>query len=428
MITSFDEIHLDDPAFYRDPDAGYAALRHDAPLYWFERGACWVVSRYDDVKLVCASADFSTAFGATMGPQFGALQQIMRSSSADIPETRLLAIRDALARRPNAAYDAEHFLRVDPPRHTKLRAIVATDFTPNAIERFAPFVRQVVNEAFDSIEDPSLPIDLVEQLAMPIPLYVVAHLLGVSRLDRPRFKQWTDVVMRYNDGLGEAPPHEIEALDDALSAMYEYFEERLARTDDADSNAFLRHLVGGRIDGQPLSRESLQTLCRVVLVGGNETTRHLLSGGVLALANHPEQRELLARDSAAIPNAVEEMLRWTTPSRHVCRTANVRVELHGSVIEPGDYVMALLASANRDETIWSDADRFDVTRPPRPRHLAFAHGPHTCLGQHLPRLEAIVFFEELLRRYPHYEVVGDPEPNDLVVLNGIDRLSVRLAP
>jgi cytochrome P450 len=360
-----------------------------------------------------------------MGPQFGAIRQLATAGGEGASD--VLGLRDQLARRPNASHDAEHFLRVDPPRHTQFRSMVATDFTQPAIQEFEPLVREVVREAFDAI-DPLEPIDLVEHLAMPIPLYVVAHFLGVPRQYRERFKQWTDVVMRFNDGLRDASPAEIVALDDALSSMYEYFGTRLSVVGADEANGFLRHITAGTVDGEPLSPDTLQTLCRVVLVGGNETTRHLLSGGVHALAEHPDQRALLVDQPTRIPDAVEEMLRWTSPSRHVCRTATARIELHGEVIEPGDYVMALLASANRDERTWPDADRFDVTRPTRPRHLAFAHGPHTCLGQHLPRLEAKVFFEELLTRFPDYEVVEPPVRNDLVVLNGIDRLMVRLQP
>jgi cytochrome P450 len=256
----------------------------------------------------------------------------------------------------------------------------------------------------------------------------VARMLGIRREDRLLFKTWTDTVMRFNDGVGDATPAEIEDLSATLRAMYDYFEARLETGAAAVDAELLAQLVGGTIGDEPMSMPSMQTLCRVILVGGNETTRHLMSNTALALAEHPEQRALLIDRPEVWTTAIEEFLRWSTPSRHICRTAKVRTEIAGQAIEPGDYVMALLASANRDETVWPDADVFDVTRSVRPRHMSFAWGAHMCLGQHLPRLEAKIVLSELLRRYPEYEVAGPPRRGSLMILDGLESLQLRLHP
>jgi cytochrome P450 len=425
--TDLSWIRLGDADFYGDPWDGYATLRRSAPVFWYEPAECWVVSRYADVKRVCTDETFSTAFGATMGPQYAAVAQV--HSPGDLAErTRaVLAARDVNARKSSASPDAEHLLRIDPPRHGQVRDLIKSQFTPRRIADWETFIRDLAEEAFDALPA-DRELDFVEAVATPIPLYVVARLLGVDRRDRPLFKRWTDTVMWFNDGVGNAGPEEIAELEDALRAMYEYFRIRLEAGAPALDSEFLAQLVGGEIDGEPMTLPSMQTLCRVILVGGNETTRHLMSGAALALAQHPEQRELLIEQPELLDGAVEEFLRWTTPSRHVCRTATVRTEIAGQTIESGEYVMALLASANRDETVWPDADRLDVTRPIRPRHMSFAWGTHMCLGQHLPRLEAKVVLGELLRRFPRYALAGEPRQGRLLILDGLESLPMVMSP
>jgi cytochrome P450 family 142 subfamily A polypeptide 1 len=164
-----------------------------------------------------------------------------------------------------------------------------------------------------------------------------------------------------------------------------------------------------------------------VVVGGNETTRHLMSGAAFALAMHPDQRALLAESPELLPVAIEEFLRWVTPVRHVCRTTNRPIEIQGQKIQAGEYVMALLGSANRDEQVWEDAAVFDVTRPVHPMHLAFTYGTHMCLGQHVTRLETRIVFEELLRRFPNYAITGEVRRRPMILLNGIEELPIRFA-
>jgi len=421
------EIRLDTAAFFEDPWDGYATLREHAPVFWYEPAACWVVSRHQDVKRVCQDQQaFSTAYGATLGPQFAAVAEVHGAGDLSERTRRLVSARDAAARRSSASPEAEHLLRIDPPRHGKVRDVIKSQFTPRSVAEWETFVRELATEAFDALPGEDAVVDFVEHVATPIPLYVVARMLGIRRADRPLFKRWTDTVMRFNDGVGDATPAELDELSRTLRAMYDYFESRLRTSAEAVDAEFLTQLVGGTIDGEPMSLPSMQTLCRVILVGGNETTRHLMSGAALALAQHPDQRELLIERPETWTTAIEEFLRWTTPSRHICRTARCRTEIAGQTIEPGDYVMALLASANRDETVWPDAHMLDITRPVRPRHLSFAWGAHMCLGQHLPRLEAKVVLSELLRRYPDYEIAAQPRRGRLMILDGLESLPLRL--
>jgi|SRR5579862_642135 len=421
------DVRLHDPAAYEDPGPMYRRLREDAPVFWCEPLSCWVVSKYEDVKYVCsADEDFSVAFGATIGPQLGALRQIPLPD--DIPGrlAQLLKRRDAIARRANATADSEHLLRVDPPRHTMMRTILRSSFTPRAVGGLEEFVRAVTHEAFASIE-PNSTKDFVAAIALPIPLYTIARLLGVRLEDRDNFKQWTDVILQVNDGSFDPKNDGDTALDSVLAEMYSYFAVRIGEARTQATEDLVGTLASRTIADEPLSDGTIQTLCRMLLVGGNETTRHLMSGAALALAQHPEQRALLAVSPELMSGAIEEFLRWVTPVRHICRTTKKPIELRGETIEAGEYVMALLGSANRDEEVWKDADVFNVTRPVQPMHLAFTYGTHMCLGQHVTRLETRIVFENLLARFPAYSIAGDIRRRPMLLLNGIEEMPIRFA-
>jgi len=262
--------------------------------------------------------------------------------------------------------------------------------------------------------------DLVEALAVPVPMYVIAEMLGVPRADRPRFKRWSDSMIEAGGGRRSA------ITDAMLGEMLGYFQDVLAERRRAPKDDLVSTLARAEIEGASLTDPEILIFCITLLAAGNETTRNLISGGSLLLMRHPEQRRRLLAEPALLPNAVEEMLRWWTPVHSFIRTATRDTELRGRRIAAGDVLLLLYASANRDEEIWGEeADRFDVGRDhARQRHLAFGFGEHLCLGAPLARLEARVVFEELLARYPRFELAGEPELLHSRLMHGVERLPV----
>jgi cytochrome P450 len=282
-------------------------------------------------------------------------------------------------------------------------------------------IRRTVDEVLAAVPADE-PVDAVECLASEIPIAVIAEMFGVGDADRAVFRRWSDAII--------ASPDQADAAASApeVGQMAEFL---IAHIDSAatEGNDLLEILKGAELDGRPLNSIEIMGFCLTLLVAGNETTRTLLSGGMEELARCPDQRRDLALDLSQVPTAIEELLRWVTPIQAFGRTAVVDVEVGGQEIPAGDFLVMLYASGNRDEAAFGPtAGRFDVHRPVTPTHVAFGFGEHLCLGASLARLEARIFFEALLSRYPTYEVVGEPEYVPSTVVRGASRLPVVLAP
>jgi len=216
-----------------------------------------------------------------------------------------------------------------------------------------------------------------------------------------------------------------ESTQAALAELFAYLQKTVDERRRAPRDDLISLLLAAELDGEHLDDGEILMFAMTLLVAGNETTRNLISGGSLALLEHPDQKQLLRRDPSLIPNAVEEMLRWVSPVRTFCRSATQPTELHGKRIEEGQYLLLLYGSANRDEAVFGDdADRFDVTRENGRRHVAFGYGEHLCMGASLARLEARVMFEELLGRLPEFELAGAVRPLPSSLMNGIVEMPV----
>ena len=316
-------------------------------------------------------------------------------------------------------------LFMDPPEHRDHRQLANREFTPRAVGRMDERIRELAAMVFDRLpenSDLSNAVDVVEHLTAPFPLLVIAELLGIPDGDRGDFRRWSDATIESTD----RPP---EQTMEAIMEMHAFLTAHVAAKIEDPGPDLVSMLARAEIDGERLSPNEMFSWLLTLLVAGNETTRTLLSGGIVALAEHPEQRAQLAAEPALIPNAVEECLRWVTPIQTFCRTAVHDTEVGGHPVSEGDYLIMLYASGNRDERAFGDAaGQFDVTRPVNPAHLAFGFGEHLCLGAALARLEAQVFFEELLSRYPNYEVVGPAERVPSTLVAGIHTLPVSLIP
>jgi cytochrome P450 len=386
-ITALDHLDIDPgtPGFFLRPDYYdvLARLRVEAPLFEYAPGIK-AVTRYHDIRDISRNPEtFCSGRGAL--------------------------VNDPL--REGGTVDGS-ILHMDPPEHNAWRRTLNREFTGRAVERMERNIRALAVELLDAVP-PGEVVDLVDVLAAPLPVLVICELLGVPDANRRDFRRWSDATILATDGRAALPA---DALNDIME-LVAFLEELAAekRVNPADDVVSL--LVGAEVDGRRLTAAELVTFNMSLLVAGNETTRHLISGGMMALAEHPDQRQMLADDPSLIPLAVEECLRWVTPIQQFARTATRDAEVGDTAVAEGDYLVMLYASGNRDETAFGEtADQFRATRPIAVPNLAFGFGEHLCLGAALARLEARVVFEELLARYPSYEIAGEARwlPSSLV--------------
>ncbi|MCW2528458.1 MAG: cytochrome [Pseudonocardiales bacterium] len=369
---------LTDPAFHSgDPHPVYARLRVEAPVFWYEPGQFWAVSKYDDVRRVGQDSDVFSSLRGTL-------------------------LSDGLSRDSGGPHraGARHLMRTDPPEHSAMRRISAPSFTPRSITALEPRARQIAQELIADI-DAARVTDVVAAVAAPFTTFVIAELMGVPRARWADFWSWTDSAILQID----APPGDPGPAA-GVAELMEFFDGLIELRRREPGDDVVSDLVAGELDGSALTPDDLLTYCKFLLVAGTETTRNLISSGVELLSQHPDQRRALVENPSRIPDAVEEMLRISSPVLAFCRTAKVNTVIRGQAIAAGDYVAMLYASANRDADIWPDPDRFDMNRPRERPHLAFGFGPHICLGATLARMEGRVLFEELLKTFPDFEVVG----------------------
>ena len=385
-----------DAAFFQRDDYYdvLARLRAEDPVHLVEPGF-WVLSRYDDIRDVSRDpAGFCSGRGAL-------LNDPLRTS----------AIRLA----------APSLLHMDPPEHGSFRGLLNRRFTPRALSGLGESVRKTASALLDAVETRE-EIDFVSELAAPFPLIVIAELLGIAESDRQDFRRWSDAAIESPD----LPPDETAA---ALGELAGFIGDHIRVKREQPGDDLVSLLVHSEVDGTPLRKEELFMFLLTLLVAGNETTRTLLSGSVLALFEHPDERAALVEDRSLVPGGVEECLRWVTPVHAFCRTATGDAVVGGTPVRAGDYVCMLYASANRDERVFGDsAACFDVRRPVNPVHLAFGFGEHVCLGASLARMETRAFLDELLSRFGGYRVTGSAERVLSSTVAGIRSLPVVLAP
>ena len=361
-----------DHALHADPYPTYRVLRDEHPAYWNDRLRFWTLSRYDDVLAALRDpGTFSSAGGITIDARGREFKPMM--------------------------------ITMDPPRHTRLRNLVAKAFTPRRVADLEPRIRAIAAELLDAFATRGT-ADLVEELAWPLPATVISELLGVPPGDRASFRAWSGDLVRgaHTPELGAAQLGEA-AMRGAME-LYRYFGELLAERRAAPRDDLTSALLAAEVDGRALTEDELLGFCFLLLIAGHETTANLLGNALLALGRRPELRAALVRDPALLPTAVGEFLRWDAPVQGLARTVTRDVELHGHGLRTGEKVLLLFGSANRDERRFPEPDRLVLDRHPNP-HLAFGHGTHACLGALLAETEARVGLGMLLARLPDYEVV-----------------------
>jgi pimeloyl-[acyl-carrier protein] synthase len=372
--------------FREDPYPFYRKLRETDPFHRCLPASGWVLSRYDDVLAVLRDA------------RFGADER----SLSRYPR---MAARLRRAGLPDPYDDGRgSMLRLDPPDHTRLRALVSKAFTGRAVERMRPRVEGILKELLERRPTGGGPLALVRELASPLPVRVIAEMLGVPPEDHERFRHWSDEIVRT---LGEATLEDRHASERAGAELGEYFAAVCDARRRAPREDLISALVAAEEVGDRLTQKELLSTLVLLLVAGNETTTNLISNALLALLRHPRELAKLRLHPERIGDALEELLRYDSPVQLTSRAAREDVALAGKRIRKGEQVVLLLGSANRDDAIFPEPDRLDLERP-TPRHLAFGHGLHFCLGAQLARLEATLALEALITRFPRLALLDQP--------------------
>ncbi|HMJ09956.1 MAG TPA: cytochrome P450, partial [Polyangiaceae bacterium] len=311
-------------------------------------------------------------------------------------------------------------VNMDPPQHGKFRRLVSRGFTPRMTARLEPFIREAAIRIIETAGETG-ECDFVRQCAGELPLIVIADLMGIPQSDRHKVFDWSNRLIGFDD-----PEFQTSLEDGTLAAteMWGYANELAVERQRSPGEDLVSLLVKSEVEGDVLTEMEFDAFFLMMAVAGNETTRNAISGGLLTLLEHPDQKQRLIDDPALLPSAIEELLRWVTPVMHFRRTAMRDVELRGQTIRDGDKVVMFYPSANRDEEVFPNGDVFDVARTPND-HLSFGIGEHFCLGASLARLELRIFFEELLKRHPGVELNGEVRRLRSNFINGYKTVPVR---
>jgi cytochrome P450 len=394
---SLADVDLLDPAHYADgpPHALFRRLRAEDPVHWHrERDGpgFWALTRYADVVQVSRDPlTFSSQAGGTM--------------IADAPPAQLAMLRLMM-------------LNMDPPQHTTLRKLVNKGFTPSAVARLHERIGDLARSIVDAVATAGA-CDFVADVAGELPSCLIAELVGIPLDDGRRLYRLTE-RMHTTAQTAADQADAAAAIMDMMSYSHALREAKRARPGSDIASA----LLAAEVDGERLSDVEFDMFFMLLINAGGDTTRNLVAGGMLALLEHPEQYARLRADLGLLPSAIEEMLRWVTPVVHFRRTATCDVELRGRRIAAGDKVVVFYSSANRDEEVFADPERFDITRTPN-EHVAFGGGgAHYCLGANLARLEIRALFEQVLARLPDLRLAGPVERLRSNFINGPRRMPV----
>ena len=382
---------VDADVWSTDPHPLLTKLREQAPMAWNEERGFWAVARHADVMTVESDHKTFCAGGGILVDEIGV--------EYESPPT---------------------ILHADPPIHTRYRRLVQPGFKPRVVKDLEPAVRARAIALADRISGGET-IDVVQSLAVPLPVQVIGTMLGVPETHWDRFFEWSEAVI---PGATDWPEEKRQSL---MAEMVGYLVDATKERRKNPAQDVLTELAIAEIDGDQLSDDELAMFLVQLLVAGNETTRNLISGGLVALAENQGEWKRLRHDATLVPSAVEEMLRWTTPVIAFMRTATTDAEVGGQHVAPGEHLLMLFISANRDRDVFGpSADTFDVGREPNP-HVAFGFGNHFCLGAALARLEARIVLEELVSRFASIELEGPVVRSGSAVIAGVKSAPMRFS-
>jgi len=415
-----------------NPYPFYEQLRSNDPVHWDEEMGFWVLTRYSDIDALYTDNRFSRAQGLMRGFE------------------RLSKENQKIAQPVYHSFSKTVFY-ADPPYHTHLRGLMNNAFTPRRVEQLRPNIQQIVDDLLDVAQSKGK-MDIIHDLAYPLPVMVIADLLGLPASDRARFKKWSDDLfailgtMRKESRLMERAAQSLAEMTDYVKALSRKRRERpgddllsalLSVSDDdglssrPDPNHSASPYAAGQLVGEQeasstLTEEELVANINILLSTGHETTTHLLGNGLLALMQNPDEKKKLQSRKSLLASAIEEMLRYDNPVQITYRSALEDAEIRGKVIRKGDLVNTILGSANRDPGRFTYPDRFDITRN-EGRHLSFGLGIHFCIGAPLVRLEAEIAIATILNRFPKLQLATDTlEWQEHPIFRGLKSLPVSL--
>ncbi|MCC3414997.1 MULTISPECIES: cytochrome P450 [unclassified Microcoleus] len=340
---------------FGNPFLWYAKMRRESPVFYDAEQQSWMIFRYEDVKQVFAN---------------------WQTFSSNIPHP------------PEQTDFTQSLNYTDPPKHRSLRSLVAKVFTARRVEELAPRITQITHELIDQVQKRDR-MDFMHDLAIPLPVIVIAEILGVPVEDRADFKHWSDGIVLFDS--------------EALQAMANYFRHLLEQRRQHPSKDLISDLIAAQEAGETLTAQELVDFCIVLLVGGNETTTNLLGNAILCFNEYPDAWERLKREPKLLPLAIEEVLRYRSSIQAMERFTKVETQLSGQTIPAGQRVTVWMGAANRDEAQFDRAENFVVDRDPN-AHLAFGNGIHFCLGAPLARLEATIVLSAVLERLPNLRI------------------------
>ena len=397
-------VKLTGPEFIADPYPAYSRLRGTTPVVRDPEIGAWIVTSYDAVSAGLRDARFSSE-------RFAQTRQLFKFPGfAHLAPARI-----------------HSFLDRDPPDHTRLRGLVNRAFTPNRVVALEARIQTLVDQLVGAF--PRGPFDLLAALAQPLPLIVIAELLGLPATDRERIKHWSDAVANVFSSRFEGPDvASLSAAAVALSDLFDYLAGHIDQRRRDPQDDLLTALVQAEENQGRLSEDEIYSTILVLLVAGNETTTNLIGNGLNALLRHTDARQQLWANPGLVPQAVEEMLRYDSPAQMITRRARGDIDLMGTLIPDGETVYFILGAANRDPAHFPDPDSFVLTRD-QSKHISFGIGPHFCIGASLARLEGTVVFRTLIRRCPEIRLVDEPPVyRGNFSLRGLRALNVIVSP
>jgi cholest-4-en-3-one 26-monooxygenase len=429
---TLDNLDITDTALYVErgyPWEAWDLLRKEAPVFWYERPGFepfWAVTKYEDIAFVSRS------------PELFSNRQRLRLTDIEALEIGERSRQRRVDKFGGTLEDPPDIVFMDPPEHRTYRRFVSPNFTPRAMaqleghfddlgSRYVGDFAKVLAERFPAGES----VDFVHELACKLPVAAICEMADIPRQDWDKIFHWTEVLVGAGDPEFQLPGMNREETLRTMAQEWEDYNLRLIeqRRDAGDGTDLISKLVQARIEGEPMSTRELLSYITLLLAAGNETTRNAMTGGVKALLEHPDQLQLLRENPDLVDSAVEEILRWTSIVIQFARTAVEDTEIRGVKIKKGQTVGLWYPSANRDEDIFPDPYKFDITRDPNPHYAFGGYGEHFCLGANLARWELRTMFRELVPILGNMELAGKPElVAQSLHVGGIKHLPVRYRP
>ena len=410
FISPFDTADRLPPEIIANPYPSYHELRAQDPVHWNEPIGAWVLTRYVDVIEAFRDRRLSA--------------DRMSAYSGRIPEPMLERMAPIIRIFSNT------MLLSDPPSHTRLRSLANKAFTPRVVENMRSHIQAIVDQSLGHVETKGS-MDVINDLAYPLPVRVICEMLGVAPEDRDQFKKWTDDLAVFLGDVRRTAQH-VEVAQQSALDMIDYLRGIIRECRQNPRDDLISALVAAEEEGDVFSEEELYSMFVLLQIGGHETTTNLIGNGLLALLQNPDQLQILRDNPALMETAIEELLRYHSPIQSTGRIATEDLEIGGKQVSQGQFISTYLAAANRDPDQFSNPDRLDITRQEN-RHLAFAFGPHFCLGAALARMEGQMAINTVLRRLPHLRLEPPLSPetrledlpwHDNPVFHGLESLPV----